>query len=160
MIDLYEADIAAWAEQQADALRRRAANEIDWENVAEEIESLARSDRREIRNRLAIICEHLLKWAYQPEHRSGSWRGSVVEARDQITRLVQESPSLRDYPAAVVAEDYPPRRRKAEAETVWAGYPARAHGPSTNCSIMRSGRPRAVPKLHKVPAGDRGLAAI
>jgi glycosyltransferase involved in cell wall biosynthesis len=47
MNDLYEADIAAWAEQQADALRRRAANEIDWENVAEEIESLARSDRRE-----------------------------------------------------------------------------------------------------------------
>jgi hypothetical protein len=57
MSDLYEADIAAWAEQQANALRRRAANEIDWENVAEEIESLARSDRRKIRNRLAVICD-------------------------------------------------------------------------------------------------------
>ena len=86
MSDLYEADIAAWAEQQADALRRRAANEIDWENVAEEIESLARSDRREIRNRLAVICEHLLKWAYQPQLRSGSWRGSVVEPRDARCR--------------------------------------------------------------------------
>ena len=70
-----------------------------------------------IRNRLAVICEHLLKWAYRPEHRSGSWRESVVEARDQIARLVRESPSLRDYPAAVVAEAYPPGRRKAEAET-------------------------------------------
>jgi hypothetical protein len=57
MSDLYEADIAAWAEQQANALRRRAANEIDWENVAEEIESLARSDRRKIRDPLAVICD-------------------------------------------------------------------------------------------------------
>ena len=48
MSDLYEADIAAWAEQQADALRRRAANEIDWENVAEEIEDVARRDRNRI----------------------------------------------------------------------------------------------------------------
>ena len=140
MSDLYQADIAAWAEQQADALRRRAANEIDWENVAEEIESLARSDRREIRNRLAIICEHLLKWAYRPK-RVGSWRGSVVEARDQITRLVQESPSLRDYPAAVVAEAYPPAGARPKRRLAWAGYPIRAHGPSTKCSIMRSGRP-------------------
>jgi Domain of unknown function DUF29 len=123
MADLYDTDVAAWAEQQADALRRRAANEIDWENVAEEIESLARSDRREIRNRLAVICEHLLKWAYQPEHRSGSWRGSVVEARDQIARLVQESPSLRGYPAEVLSEAYPPGRRKAEAETGLTGLP-------------------------------------
>jgi len=57
MSDLYEADIAAWAEQRANALRRRAANDIDWENVAEEIESLARSDRRKIRDRLAVICD-------------------------------------------------------------------------------------------------------
>jgi Domain of unknown function DUF29 len=123
MADLYDTDIAAWAEHQADALRRRAANEIDWENVAEEIESLARSDRREIRNRLVVICEHLLKWAYQPGQRSGSWRGSVVEARDQIDNLVQESPSLKDYPAAVLIEAYRPARRKAEAEIGLVGLP-------------------------------------
>ena len=123
MSELYQSDIAAWAEQQADVLRRRAANEVDWENVAEEIESLARSDRREIRNRLAVICEHPLKWAYQPEQRSGSWRASVVEGRDQIAGLVQESPSLRDYPAAMLTAAYPPARRKAEAETGMAGLP-------------------------------------
>ena len=123
MADLYDTDIAAWAEQQADALRRRAANEIDWENVAEEIESLARSDRREVRNRLAVICEHLLKWAYQQQHRSSGWRGSVVEARDQITSLTQESPSLRNYPGAVLSAAYPAGRRKAEAETGLVGLP-------------------------------------
>jgi hypothetical protein len=124
MSDLYATDAVAWAEQQSDALRRRASNEIDWENVAEEIESLARSDRREIRNRLAVICEHLLKWEFQPIQRSGSWRGSVVEARDQIARLVQDSPSLRDYPTQVLAEAYPAGRRKAEAETGLMDLPA------------------------------------
>jgi hypothetical protein len=123
MADLYDTDSAAWAEQQADALRRRAANEIDWENVAEEIESLARSDRREIRSRLVVICEHLLKWSYQPDHRSGSWRGSVVEARDQIANLIQESPSLGDYPAVVLLQAYRPAQRKAEAETGLLGLP-------------------------------------
>jgi len=61
----------------------------------------------------------------------------VVEARDQITPLVQESPSLRDYPAAVLAEAYPPGRRKAEAETGLGGLPESCHGTSTKCSIMR-----------------------
>jgi hypothetical protein len=98
----YDTDFAAWSDHQAAALRRRAANEIDWENIAEEIESLGRSDRREIRNRLAVICEHLLKWAYQPEQRSSSWRGSVIEARQQILSLIEESPSLEAYPAAVL----------------------------------------------------------
>src|SRR5689334_1934812 len=69
--DLYDTDVAAWSEQQAKALRRRAANEIDWDNVAEEIESLSRSDKREICSRLAVICEHLLKWHLQPDARSG-----------------------------------------------------------------------------------------
>jgi hypothetical protein len=82
---------------------------------------LARSDRREIRNRLAIISEHLLKRAYQPGRRSSSSRGSVVKARDQIAKLVQDSPSLRDYPAARLAEAYPSDRRKTGAETGLVG---------------------------------------
>lgn len=95
----YETDFVAWADLQADALRRRAANEIDWENVAEEIESLSRSDRREIRSRLAVICEHLLKWEFQVDARSPSWRASIREARDRIADLIEESPSLAAYPA-------------------------------------------------------------
>jgi hypothetical protein len=114
MSDLYDTDIAAWSEVQADALRRRATNEIDWDNVAEEIESLARSDRREIRNRLAVICEHLLKWEYQPTGRSRSWRGSVREARRQIADLIEESPSLQPYPATRLAWAYGHGREKAE----------------------------------------------
>ena len=118
--DLYDSDAAAWSEQQADALRRRAANEIDWDNVAEEIESLSRSDKREIRSRLAVICEHLLKWQFQPDARSGSWRASIREARDKIADLIEESPSLAHYPAAHLAGPhgaYARGRAKAGDET-------------------------------------------
>jgi Domain of unknown function DUF29 len=121
--DLYETDIAAWAESQADALRRRAFNEIDWDNVAEEIEDVAGWYKDQIESRLSVLCEHLLKWQFQPEMRSGSWRGSIVEARDRIASLVRKSLSLRDYPAAVLALAYPPGRRKAEAETELSGLP-------------------------------------
>jgi Domain of unknown function DUF29 len=103
----YDTDFAAWSDHQAELLRRMGAGErvndqVDWENVAEEIETLGRSDKREIRNRLAVICEHLLKWVHQPEQRSSSWRGSVVEARQQIASLIEESPSLKGYPATAL----------------------------------------------------------
>jgi hypothetical protein len=116
MSDPYDTDIAAWAELQADALRRRATNEIDWNNVVEEIEHVAARHKDQIEGRLSVLCEHLLKRQFQPEMRSGSWRGSVVEARDRIASLIRKNPSLQDYPASVLAEAYPPGRRKAEAE--------------------------------------------
>jgi hypothetical protein len=74
--DLYDTDIVTWSERQSALLRRRAAGElvngaeIDWPNVAEEIESVGRSERPELRNRMARLQQHLLKWRYQPEHRS------------------------------------------------------------------------------------------
>jgi Domain of unknown function DUF29 len=123
MADLYDTDIAAWAEQQADALRRRAANEIDWNNIAEEIEDVARRDRDRIYGALVTAVAHLLKWQFQPELRSGSWRSAVVRARDRIAKLVKDSPSLRNYPAAALPEAYPPARRLAEAETGLVGLP-------------------------------------
>ncbi len=123
MADLYDTDVAAWAEQQADALRRRAANEIDWENVAEEIQDVARRDRYRIYGALVTALAHLLKWQFQPEMRSGAWRGAVVQARDRIAKLAKDSPSLRSYPGAVLTEAYPAARRVAEAETGVSGLP-------------------------------------
>jgi hypothetical protein len=123
MADLYDTDVAAWAEQQADALRRRAANEIDWENVAEEIEDVARRNRDRIYGALVTAITHLLKWQFQPEMRSGAWRSAAVKARDRIAKLVRDSPSLRNYPAAVLAEAYSSARRVAEAETGLGGLP-------------------------------------
>jgi hypothetical protein len=102
----YEADLYEWTKTQADALRRRAANEIDWENVAEEIESMGRSDRREIESRLEILLIHLLKWRYQPDQQSKSWTASIDEARSRIARIVRDSPSLKAYPGEALADAY------------------------------------------------------
>jgi hypothetical protein len=123
MSDLYDMDVVAWAEQQADALRRRAANEIDWNNVAEEIEDVAKRERDRIYGALVTAITHLLKWQFQPEMRSSAWRSAVVKARDRIAKLVKDSPSVRNYPAAALADAFPPARRAAEAETGLTGLP-------------------------------------
>jgi hypothetical protein len=116
MTDGYETDFHRWAETQAGLLRTRSANELDWDNLAEEIGALARSDRREIRNRLVVLCAHLLKWEFQPAQRSNSWRSSVREARRQIAGLIEESPTLAGYPADKLADAYEHGREDAEAE--------------------------------------------
>ena len=117
MSDLYQDDIAAWAARQADLLRRRASNQLDWDNIAEEIADVGRSEEREVESRLAIACEHLLKWEFQPRLRSNSWRSSVVQARTRITRVIRRNPSLKSYPATVLADAYQDGRDVAEAET-------------------------------------------
>lgn len=124
MSDLYETDFALWAERQAHALRHRAGDEIDWENAAAEIESLSRTDKRAIHLRLAIICAHLLKWQFQPDARSNSWRSSGAQARNRIARLIEESPSLRSHPAAVLDAAYADGRRVAALETGLTDPPA------------------------------------
>ena len=129
MADLYEHDVAAWAEHQADLLRRLARggqvnDQPDWPNIAEEIEDVAASQRREVRNPLAVLCERLLKWAYQPDQRSGSWRGSIVEARERIADVIEESPSLAAYPGERLARSYAAGLAKVAAETGIADLPA------------------------------------
>ena len=84
---------------------------------------MARSDRREIHNRLAAVCTHLLKWTYQRGLRSRSWRRSVIEARDQIANLVEEGPSLASYPASRLAKAYANGHHIAELETGLADLP-------------------------------------
>jgi uncharacterized protein DUF29 len=102
----YDVDLYQWTIEQADALRRRAVNELDFDNLAEEIESVGRSERREIRSRLEILLIHLLKWHYQPEKQSGSWRASVSEARRRIENVLADNPSLRSFAAEALASAY------------------------------------------------------
>ncbi|MBV9286567.1 MAG: DUF29 domain-containing protein [Hyphomicrobiales bacterium] len=121
----YDTDLYEWTKAQADALRRRATNEVDWDNVAEEIESLGRSDRREIGSRLENLLLHLLKWKYQPEWQCGSWRGSLYEARRRIKRLLDESPSLRSLPGEYLPEGYAEARARTLQETGLLRLPER-----------------------------------
>ena len=92
----YAEDIAAWAGSQAALLRAGRFESIDVENIAEEIESLARSDRRALRSHLTVIIEHLLKLMFSPAADSRAlWRTSVINARFAIRTITQESPSLK-----------------------------------------------------------------
>ena len=103
MASLYEADPAAWSEQQIEALRRLAREKpelafeyaLDFGNLIEEMEALGRSESRAVRSRLEELLLHLAKWAYQPARRSPSWRQSIRSQRRGIARLLEDSPSLK-----------------------------------------------------------------
>jgi hypothetical protein len=123
MSELYDQDTVLWSERQAKLLRRVAAGErvndgdLDWLNLAEEIEAVGRSERRELRHRMAVLLQHLLKWHYQPEHRSRSWRSTIGTQRSEIYDVLDDNPSLRQTLPAVVAKVYPTARTKALEET-------------------------------------------
>jgi hypothetical protein len=104
--DLYETDFYAWTVEQAKFLRDGAWDSLDLPNLAEEIESLGKQDRRELRNRLRVLIGHLLKWEYQPGKRSKSWSNTIYEQRYQIKELIKESPSLKPYLRDAVVESY------------------------------------------------------
>jgi hypothetical protein len=95
MSTLYAQDYFGWTQAQADALRRRSANELDWDNLLEEIEGLGKAAERELRNHMALLLAHLLKWRLQPTRRSRSWVLTIREQRQQIKDMLGESPSLK-----------------------------------------------------------------
>ena len=113
----YEADYAEWCAEQGALLRAGRLDALDRENLAEEIESLGRSDKREIRSRLKELLVHLLKWQFQPKKRKGGWRATIIEQRDELKQLLEESPSLRNLPSLALARQYPIARAKAAGET-------------------------------------------
>ena len=117
MTKLYERDFFAWTQDQADALRRRSANEIDWENLLEEVESMGKQERGELRSRLIVLLTHLLKWRFQPERRSRSWMFTILEQREKAQLVIAESPSLQPQVEDVMAETYRSARLRAARET-------------------------------------------
>ena len=91
----YNKDFYAWALHNAELVREKRFNEIDIDNIAEEIESMGRSDKRELISRLAILIAHLLKWELQPQRRGNSWKYTIKEQRIRLIDLLDESPSLK-----------------------------------------------------------------
>lgn len=114
---LYERDFYAWLNDQAAKLRARSHDDIDWDNLSEEIESVGRSQKKEIRSRLELLIHHLLKWQFQPGRRSESWRITIGEQRTFIPGIIEDSPSLASYPAEIFEKAYSAGRRKAIEET-------------------------------------------
>jgi hypothetical protein len=114
---LYEEDYLKWIETTVEKLRSQDFSNVDWENLIEEIESMGRSERKSIRSNLIVVLIHLLKWQFQPELRSRSWKSSIVEHRRRIRDDLKDSPSLKPYLAEVFAECYWDAVEAASVET-------------------------------------------
>jgi Domain of unknown function DUF29 len=131
---LYERDFRLWLEQQATLLRERRFAELDLANLVEEIEAMARKDKKAIKSDLIFLLTHLLKHQLQPEQRSSSWRGSIVEHRQRMRDDFEESPSLRPYAAEGVCAHMATRAR-ANAET---GLPLRSFPRTSPCTLEQT----------------------
>ena len=97
MRTLYNSDFYAWTQEQARLLKETKWDLVDVVNLIEEIETLGRQERKELRNRFGVLIGHLLKWQYQPKNRSNSWLATIREQRRKIEMLLQESPSLQPH---------------------------------------------------------------
>ena len=102
----YERDFYAWTHEQTTRLRTRDFDRLDIDNLIEEIETMGRSERRQLTSRLEVLLIHLLKWQFQPALRGRSWQLTVVEQRRRIEKLLQANPSLRPQLPDLLAEAY------------------------------------------------------
>lgn len=109
-INTYDGDIIAWANEQARLLRAGLFAQLDIEHIAEEIEDVGKSERREIKSRMAVLLSHLLKWGRQPERQGNSWRRTVNVQRRDIADCLRATPSLK-----------PDLQNRGWWESVWAG---------------------------------------
>ncbi|MBN3943945.1 MAG: DUF29 domain-containing protein [Nostoc sp. NMS9] len=94
---LYETDFYAWTQEQVTLLRNEQWSQIDVQNLIEEIQSLGKQQRQELRNRLSVLIGHLLKWEYQSGRRSRSWLATLRIQRLDIAELLEDNPSLKPY---------------------------------------------------------------
>jgi hypothetical protein len=104
--NLYETDFYAWTLEQSKLIKNGDLQQLDIDNLVEEIESLGKQQRQELENRLAILLGHFLKWDYQPDRRSKSWKATIREQRRMIQKLMRQNPSLKPYLEEAIADAY------------------------------------------------------
>lgn len=117
MASLYHSDFHAWADEQTGLLRAGLLAEADIDNIALEIESMGRSERRELVNRLVVLLLHLLKWEFQPSRRGNSWRLSIKEQRIRLRAHLDDNPSLQAQIDWALGQAWPLALIEAERET-------------------------------------------
>lgn len=114
---LYETDFNLWLEETVKLLKQKKLDELDLENLIEEIEAMGRSEKKGFRSNLEQLLLHLLKWKYQPNKRSGSWKSSIIEHRNRMLDDLEDSPSYKPYYEQIFDKCYQNARKYAEAET-------------------------------------------
>jgi hypothetical protein len=114
---LYDRDFYAWSNEQAALLRAGRLGEADIAHIAEEIESMGRTEKRELISRLTILLLHLLKWRFQPAKRAPSWEASVRVQRNRLADHLDDNPSLRPLLPTALSAAYRDAVLEAVAET-------------------------------------------
>ncbi len=95
---MYEKDFALWVEDTVNKLKARNTEDLDWENLIEEIESLGARDRRELESRLTTLFEHAFKRCYvQLSDCYRGWEVTISRTQQELNRILRDSPSLRNY---------------------------------------------------------------
>ncbi len=117
MTQLYDTDFYIWTQEMAQRLRDRDVSALDWENIAEEIESMGKRDYRGLASRMRVLLVHLLKWRYQDEKRSRNWRSTIQTQRERIESIIEDSPSFRRRMMADMNRAYKLAVIKASIET-------------------------------------------
>jgi hypothetical protein len=113
---LYEQDETAWLEAMSALAASGRYAEMDCKHLSEYLADMAKRDKREVFSRLVVLLCHLLKWEHQPEHRTGSWRGTIRAQRRELRQLLT-SGTLRNHAEAVLTDAYAEARRQAGDET-------------------------------------------
>ena len=116
----YENDHDAWALNQAALLRAGQLDALDIEHIADELEEIMGNNRRELHRRFRVLIGHLLKWQFQPEKRTSSWRSTIRNQRNDIEDMIAENPSLKRLIPDKIASAFPKAVALASDET---GFP-------------------------------------
>lgn len=117
MKNLYDSDYYSWSLEQAQLLREGKFGKLDMLNLIEEVEDLGSKYSDSIESYFIVILTHLLKWQYQPELQCGSWKGSIVNGRTRIRRILKKNPGLRPKLDELYSDVYEDALLKAIAET-------------------------------------------
>jgi hypothetical protein len=117
LAQLYEQDYYLWLVQTAQLLKNKQLAQLDIDHLLEEIEDMGKREKRALISNLEILLMHLLKYQYQPENRSNSWRYTIFEHRDRIEKQFKDSPSLKAYCLENFDAAYNKARQKAAIET-------------------------------------------
>ena len=115
--DLYEQDFCLWIEQAVKLLSENRLSELDRENLIEEISDMGSSQKQGLESNLEVVLMHLLKYKYQPEKRSNSWRSTLFEHRRRLQKAFKTSPSLKRHFASEFDDCYTAARELAAIET-------------------------------------------
>jgi hypothetical protein len=113
----YREDFAAWLQAQAELLRERRFDELDVEHLVEEVEGVGKSEFQALTSALRLILLHMMKWDYQPELRSRSWRTTIHTQRKAVAKRLIQNPSYRSRVAEAVADAYDDVPAEVEKET-------------------------------------------